>query len=157
MPTVPFGPEATRNPSMQNRTDTPASALWAASYVGDLPAVSRLISEGVDVNVWDQQGRSALVFAAMGGHLEVAERLLRASAWVDPHEDYDVYDSPLMHAAVRGDRVLVELLLRAGADPTQHVGRSQQTAENYARGGHPEIAALLRQAEDKKRASNRKC
>lgn len=137
---------------MQNKTGTPASALWTAAYSGNLPEVRRLIAEGVDVNVWDQFGRSPLTFAALGGHLDIAHELFRAGAWIDPHEDYDCYESPLVCAAVRGDRDMVEFLLSAGADPTLHVGRSQQTAENHARELFPEIAVLLRRAEDEKRA-----
>jgi ankyrin repeat protein len=137
---------------MQHKTGTPVSALWSAAHGGDRPTISRLIVEGVDVNIWDKWGRTALLFAASTGNLEIAQDLLRAGAWVDAHEDYDVYDSPLMRAAIRGDRDMVAFLLSAGADPTRHVGVSQQTAANYARLDHPEIAALLEAAEDAKRA-----
>lgn len=137
---------------MQEKSGTPASALWTAAHVGDCGAVSRLIAEGVDVNVWDQWGRSALLFAASAGHLDVATILVDAGAWVNPHEDYDIYDTPLMHAASNGNAAMVSFLLGAGADPTLHAGVAQQTAEGYARHTYPDIAALLRKAEDAKRA-----
>jgi hypothetical protein len=66
----------------------------------------------------------------------------------NPHDDYDMYDSPLMHASSNGDAGMVTFLLGVGADPALHVGISQRTAEGYARSSHPDIAALLRKAED---------
>jgi ankyrin repeat protein len=85
-----------RSPQMQQKSGTPASALWSAAHSGDREGVRRLIAEGVDVNTWDRYGRSALIFAIEAGHGEIARELVSAGAWVDPHEDYDVYDSPLI-------------------------------------------------------------
>ena len=136
---------------MQNRVDTPASSLWLASYQGDRATLGRLIADGVDVNVWDQHGRSALSFAASAGQLEIAKDLLAAGAWVDPHEDYDTYMSPLAEAAARGDDAMVALLLEHGADPTLHVGIGQRTAARYA-ALFPELEQMLRRAENEKRA-----
>jgi ankyrin repeat protein len=136
---------------MQNRTDTPASSLWQAARKGDRDAIGRLVVEGVDVNVWDEYGRSALTFAASTGQLEVAKDLLRAGAWVDPHEDYDTYMTPLAEAAQRGDREMVSLFLEHGADPTMHVGVAQMTAARYA-DLFPDLSQLLRDAENAKRA-----
>ena len=100
---------------MQEKLGTPASALWSAAHVGDLGAVEHLIAEGVDVNVWDLWGRSALFFAASAGHLNVASVLVNAGAWVDPHDDYDIYDSPLVGASSNGHAAVVTYLLGAGA------------------------------------------
>lgn len=133
---------------MQERKDTPAVALWCAAYAGDLALVERLIAEGVDVNVWDGYGRSALTFAADGGHLAVARRLVAAGAWADPFGEDSVYLTPLMCAADRGHVEMAEYLLECGADPTRQGGAAFRTAEAYARGQHDFLAAILRRAED---------
>jgi hypothetical protein len=130
--------------SMQEKVDTPVSALWIAAHSGDRCTISRLVAESVDVNDWDKWGRTALLFAASTGRLDIVRDLVRAGACVDPHEDYDVYDSPLMHAAMRGDRAIVLFLLGEGADPTRHVGVSQQTAANFARLDYPQDRNFIR-------------
>lgn len=143
---------------MQERTDTPAAALWGAAYSGNLVIVRHLIAEAVDVNLWDRHGRSALCLAAQAGHLEIARALLAAGAWVDPFEDDDKFMSPLMYAAQAGQFEMVELLLANGADPTLHGGSARMTAEHYARSdcapGARLLAAILRDAETQWRRSH---
>ena len=102
---------------MQERTDTPAAALWAAAYNGDEAGVSHLLSEGVDVNLWDAYGRSALTFAIKGGHVSTVRRLLAGGAWTDPFDEGSVFMTPLMCAAESCNLEITEMLLDCGADP----------------------------------------
>ena len=124
--------------------ETPAACLMAASYRGDLRDVRQLLAEGVDPNAADEHHRTALSFAARGGHIKIMEVLISSGAWVDPHEDYDVYETPLMAAVIHGQFEAVKKLIGAGANPWLHVGVSQRTAEAYAKSyGHEEIASYL--------------
>jgi ankyrin repeat protein len=138
---------------MQHRTDTPVAALWYAAHTGDLVGVELLISEGIDVNVWDPHGRNALTFAVSAGYLSVARLLVKAGAWVDPFDEDSVFMTPLMCAAERGDTEIAEFILDSGADPRKYGGVSICTAEYYARGNHGYLAAILRRAEDQWRKS----
>jgi uncharacterized protein len=123
---------------------TPATALRHAAYAGDLAVVRNLLLEAVDPNVADKYGRTALSFAAGMGHLEIVEALIDGGAWVDPHEDYDTYVTPLMEAASHGHLEVVKKLITAGANPSFHSGVSQRTAESYARTeGHVAVAEYL--------------
>jgi ankyrin repeat protein len=143
---------------MQEKSGTPASSLWIAAHIGDAAAVRRLLDDGVDVNVWDKYGRTALTLAINAGHVELARLLVESGAWVDPFEDDSVYMTPLMCAANRGDVSLVEYLLDHGADPLKRGGPSFVTAEYYARveSKNGYLAAILRLAEDRLRESRRK-
>jgi len=76
----------------------------------NLNDVNRLIREGVDVNSVDQEGRTALWFAANRGHVECGTALLNAKADVDkPDEDGF---TPLHRASYQGhaDCVLVRFV-----------------------------------------------
>jgi ankyrin repeat protein len=144
--------------TMQELTDTPASALRTAAFRGDREIVQHLIKEGVDVNVWDRHGRTALSLAAGAGHVEIIEHLLDAGAWIDPHEDGDVFPTPLISAAEKGQIEAVELLLKRGANPTHMGGIPIATADFYARCNHPDkegLSAMLRSAEDAWRRKHR--
>ncbi len=138
---------------MQERTDTPVRALWSAAYHGDRPTVARLIAEGVDINIWDRYGRTALSFAAEGNHLQIARDLLAAGAWVDPHEDGDVFTTPLISAAEHGHFEMAALLLQHGANPTHHGGTPVATADFYGR-RYSALSGLLQKAEDDWRRSH---
>ena len=129
----------------EDEQGSPAQALRNAAYNGNLPVISRLIEEMVDVNVWDQWGRTALSLAAGRGHAEIVAFLIASDAWVDPHEDYDTYETPLIAAAENGHLAIVQKLIEAGANPRIHGGLAQSTAEFYARGnGHAAVSAYLK-------------
>jgi ankyrin repeat protein len=128
----------------EDADDTPAGALRAAAYNGNLVTVRKLLDEAVDPNVCDQWGRTALSLAAKQGHIQVVKALLAGGAWVDPHEDYDTHETPLAAAAENGHAPIVEILIAAGANPMLHVGVTQATAEYYARiNGHTDIFKYL--------------
>lgn len=124
--------------------NTPATALRTAAYNGDFALVQWLLREGVDPNVADDHGRTALTLAAHAGHSSVVSVLISSGAWPDPHEDYDTYDTPLTEAASHGRLEIVKALIAAGADHTFHSGIGQRTAEDYARTeGHKAVVEFL--------------
>lgn len=109
-----------------------ATTLLSAAFHGDLGEVRCLILEGADVNARDQDGCTALTYAAKQGHLDIVAYLLGEGARADPHEDYVHFDTPLLAAIRGGHLVIVKKLIEGGADPRRHMGVLLETADFYA-------------------------
>jgi ankyrin repeat protein len=104
---------------------------------GEVTVPSRLSPRGDEVaNV------PPLIGAVWGQNGDIALVLLDAGA--DPNLVSDEAFSPIMAAALLGDRPMVELLLAHGASPTPTVREGVPTPAEAARdAGHDDIAALL--------------
>lgn len=85
-----------------------------ASRIGDLPAVKSYISRGVDINVTDNEGMTALIDASEEGRKDVVALLLATGAEVNAQTRYGL--TALMGASLYGHREIVTLLLANGAD-----------------------------------------
>ncbi|RXZ38921.1 ankyrin repeat domain-containing protein [Oxalobacteraceae bacterium CAVE-383] len=89
------------------------SALMIASYKGNVAAVKALLAKEAQVN---NQGWTALHYAAAIGNDEIVRMLLEESAYIDAESPNST--TPLMMAAGSGRVTTVKLLLDEGADPT---------------------------------------
>lgn len=85
-----------------------------AAASGDAVTLRAEVTAGKPVNGCNQEGRSALALAAMGGRAECVVALIELGADVD-QEDHEGF-TPLHHAVSAGDLVMVQALLAAGAD-----------------------------------------
>ena len=149
------------------------TALYLASEVGNIEVVDELLRAGADVNL--ASGESGwtrpIVAASANGHLEVVKLLLKSGAnkyiftamqegykypeifqfFIDRGEDvnntqYYWGDSPLMHFSEMGNKEIVELLLKAGAD-VNIKNEDGKTALILAQeNNHTAIVELLKQA-----------
>eukprot|EP01050_Picozoa_sp_SAG11_P030090 SAG11_NODE_8750_length_980_cov_1.188422_1_plen_116_part_00 len=83
------------------------------SSTGDLDAVQRAISAGIDVNMADASGNTALHWASHLGNEPIVDALLRAGA------DADVAHGAFGHAPIHSAKTVgaAKLLLAAGANP----------------------------------------
>jgi ankyrin repeat protein len=115
LPPEPATPTAspTATPSADPSLDLP---LIGAAAAGDRGRVSRLLARGASVRATDERGRTPLVAAAYGNHVDVAGVLLAAGA--DPNEkDRTVQSAYLISTSEVGDSPgLLDLLLATGAD-----------------------------------------
>ena len=101
----------------------------------------RLLDLGLPVDGVDAQGCSALLRAAGGGHVEIAQRLLERGA--APTARARTGATPLSAAISMRHATVVDALLQAGADPDQALPGGVTPLMLAAALGLPEIAGRL--------------
>jgi hypothetical protein len=99
------------------------------------------------VDATDACGVTALHRAAAAAQLECSQLLVRAGARLEPPFLCEERRGPLHWAALAGATDVARLLLGAGALPTHRDMGGALASELAATGGHPECAAVLREAE----------
>ena len=99
------------------RESTPelVSLLHQAALDGDLKGVEDALASGASVNGVEEEGRTALMFAAFNGHSEILLRLLDAGAGVDRRDMMG--RTALLYAATGPFPETVRILLDKGAEP----------------------------------------
>jgi ankyrin repeat protein len=117
--------------------------LLLAARRGDALGVWAALAAGTSPDHADDNGNTALIFAARDGRLEIAEILIGYGATIDWQDDEQV--TPLILAASRNHPEIVTLLLDNGARP-MIMDQWGRTALDYAerRGADDPIAAMLR-------------
>lgn len=118
---------------------TPVDDLVIAAEMNDPRAVRALLTKGVDPNLTDDRGRTALFTAVREGSQKALESLL-----ADPRTRVDAVnadgETPLMLAAVRGSLPAAKALVKRGAA----VNRKGWTPLHYACSGPDNgVAAFL--------------
>ena len=58
-------------------------SIHESALNGDLSRISMLLEKGQDVNILDEQGRTALMYAAFNGHSAIIKKLLEKNASVN--------------------------------------------------------------------------
>jgi len=85
--------------------------LIEAVAQNDLTTVRKLVDAGININVQDTRGRTALLIAVEGHNLKIAKVLLEAGANVNLLDDK--MDSPLLLAGAEGTVGIMKLILKA--------------------------------------------
>ncbi|KAK2815084.1 hypothetical protein Q7C36_023350 [Tachysurus vachellii] len=95
----------------------------------------------VPVDCTDEEGNTALHFAAAGGHEHLVRFLLRKGASVDSRNNYGW--TPLMQAARFGHLNVSHILLENGAEMNGRNRMGASVLTMAARGNHTHVAKLL--------------
>ena len=145
-PAAPSSPPATPSPASElagTRDSALDLPLIEAASGGDVAAVEDLLSRGASVRATDAEGRTPLVAAAYGNHVEVARVLVVVGG------DPDVKDATVQSAyliatsEVGDDPVLVDLLLNTGATADSRDSFNGTGLIRAAERGYPRIIARL--------------
>lgn len=85
-----------------------------AARDGDASALAEQIGAGAEVDARDRYGQTALMLAALGGHLDAVNVLIRAGANLDVTAKFGL--SATMLAVIHGHESVARLLGAAGAN-----------------------------------------
>lgn len=91
------------------------SSLWTAALQGDVERVEAVLNRGVDVDLRDESGYTALHFAARNNNLDVVRLLLSRRCQLNPQLPQTL-STPLHRAAVAGHVDVVLALIDAKCD-----------------------------------------
>ncbi|KAG1934341.1 ankyrin repeat and SAM domain-containing protein [Pimephales promelas] len=111
---------------------------------GDLESARRVLEDPggrAHVDGTDDEGNTALMLAAAGGHEPLVRFLLRKGASVDLRNQHGW--TPLMQAARFGHVTVAHLLLENGAEINGRNRLGASVLTIAARGGHAQLAKLL--------------
>jgi ankyrin repeat protein len=92
--------------------------LHRAASLGDLKEIKALLEEGFPTDAFDDLSRTALHYAAIGGHIPAVRYLIDAGADVHAHEEERIGETPLGAVAANCTFDMAKILVEAGADPT---------------------------------------
>ena len=134
---TPMATEASRAGAYANML-----ALQEACLMGDMDNVVQLVKRGVDINVADSAGRTALMFSAFNGHAEIVRLLLDSGAGIEPLDSTG--RTALIYASTGPFPETVELLLRRKASVNIADNDEHFTALMYAAAeGHLDVVKIL--------------
>ncbi len=104
--------------------------------------VQALLDGGVNVDVRDDWGSTALMIAANRGSIDTVKLLLDYGADVNAI-DYDVVSTPLLAAVSTGHIEIARILLAAGANAVPDIMYSKSASAAAKRAGYSDLSLLL--------------
>ncbi|KAH7381872.1 ankyrin repeat-containing domain protein, partial [Cadophora sp. MPI-SDFR-AT-0126] len=114
------------NHSISSDTSVPAPALCSAAKHGSLPTIRILLQAGADVNIQDTRASycclTPLHYAVRFAQCQ-AVSLLLSQEGIEVDAGSGDYGTPLSYATYCGNTILMEQLLKAGADPNRSDGK----------------------------------
>jgi ankyrin repeat protein len=117
-------------------------AFRQAAHDGELERVKTLHKQGVGCDAVDQDGHTALMFAAFNGHSEIVLYLLDAGAEIN-QDDY-MGRTALLYGSTGPFPETVKILLDRGADPNKVDSDEHFTPLMHAAAaGHLEVVKIL--------------
>lgn len=134
-------PELMPNTAPQIQDPALDAKLIQAADAGDTPAVVKLIDAGANIDARDESGRTPVMAATHGNHVETVRVLIESGADINIRDNR--MDNPFLYAGAEGLLEILRLTIDAGAD-TRLTNRFGGTALIPAADrGHVEIVREL--------------
>lgn len=126
---------------MQKKTTATITPLHHAARAGDTQKIQKLISDGFESNVTDEDGDTPLHIASYYGHTESVRLLLANGADINAKNKQGC--RPLHYAAGGGHAEIVELLIANGAEVDATFEFGFTPLLRAANEGHKDVVELL--------------
>ena len=126
-----------------------ASRLFDWARSGDTTTLAAYLDAGVPVNLTNTNGDTLVMLATYYGHESTVAALIAREVDVDRHNNRG--QTPLAGAVFKNDTTIIELLLRADADPLAGSPSALETARFFER---EELARQLVQHIQRRRSVN---
>lgn len=120
---------------------TSVKDMITAASVGDTESVELLHGMGLDIDVIDSVGNTALIRAAGGGHSRTVERILGLGA--DPRHRNSMGRDALITSSAKGFEHVARMLLSRGADIEVKDSEGWSALSIAAFNGHADVVSLL--------------
>ena len=140
---IPIVAEKAEVPFEIKKAKTKYKSIIKAAEKGNLEAVETFIKNGVNVEIKNSNGRTALMLASRGGHTEVVKLLLDAGADIEAKGKDGM--TALILASCHGYPEIVKLLLERGANVKIRNIFGYTSLRSASINGHAEVADLLEQ------------
>jgi uncharacterized protein len=124
-----------------------ASRIFDMARDGDTATLSAYLDAGVPVNLTNTNGDTLVMLAAYHGHQPTVAALVEHGA--DVNRPNDRGQTPLAGAVFKNETTIMELLLRADADPLAGSPSALETARFF---GKDEVARQLQQHAERRRS-----
>jgi ankyrin repeat protein len=123
-----------------------ASRIFDLARSGDAATLAVYLDAGVPANLTNTNGDTLVMLASYYGHESAVAALIERGADVDRHNNRG--QTPLAGAVFKNEMSIMELLLRADADPLAGAPSALETARFF---GKEEVARLLQQRIERRR------
>jgi uncharacterized protein len=127
--------------SLPALANSPGVALIESARNDDKDSVAALVQQGADVNAREEDGTTALAWAANHSNVGIAELLLSKGA--NPNLTNGLGIGPLSLAITNGSSQIIQMLLGKGADPNVARENGETPLMTAARLGQAETIRLL--------------
>ncbi len=90
--------------------------FFQAAAQGEVTQVTEILNKGIDINVADEQGRTAAMIATYGNFPDVVKVLIEHGADINRRDHME--NNPFLYAGAEGYLEILKLTIEAGANPT---------------------------------------
>lgn len=121
-------------------------ALLTAANLGDKEAITKLLTDGADIDATDERGRTSAMIAVHTNQLELFTFLAQHGANINIRDNR--LDNPLLYSGAEGKLDFVKAAIAAGADTTITNRFGGTSLIPAADRGHVEVVKELLESSD---------